>query len=486
MGHVRHPHQLFIGGRWVDPAAGGRASLISPETEAIVADVADGTSADIDRAVLAARAAFDSGPWPTMSVERRLELLAQFAEKLRARHADFQAVEQMQIGATRRFARAHTVWGTEHVDDAVALGRTFPFEDRRSGPDGTSIVVCEPVGVVAAIAPWNAPYMLMSRKVAPALLAGCTVVMKPAAETPFEAYIMAECAEDVGLPPGVLNLVTGGRDVGDHLVCNPGIDKVAFTGSTTAGRRIASVCADRVARCQLELGGKSAAIVLDDITVDEAARILAHSVTLHTGQICRALTRAIVPRHRHNELAEAIRQEMALIRVGPPSDPETMMGPLASRAQLERVDAAVKQGLAEGAKLVCGGGRPKGMNHGYYFEPTLFAEVNNSMSIAQEEIFGPVLCLIPCKDTDDAVRIANDSKYGLNGSVLSHDKDEVYRISRQVRSGLMGQNGMRTNFSLPFGGFKQSGIGREGGPDGLMEYLELKAIMFDDAGILPA
>jgi acyl-CoA reductase-like NAD-dependent aldehyde dehydrogenase len=283
------------------------------------------------------------------------------------------------------------------------------------------------------------------------------------------------------VPPGVVNLVPADRGPSDHLVCNPGVDKVSFTGSTAVGKRIGSVCGSRVARCTLELGGKSAAIVLDDFSAEETAKVLAGAITLVSGQVCAMLTRAIVPRRRHNEIADAIASAMKQVRVGHSNDEKAQMGPLAMRRQLERVEGYIEKGQKEGAELVTGGGRPKQFDRGYFFEPTLFADVRNDMTIAREEIFGPVLSLIPCEDVEDAVRIANDSNYGLNGSVLTHNADDAWRIARRVRTGNVGQNGMRTDFSLPFGGYKQSGIGRESGAQGLMHYLETKTIMLDGA-----
>jgi acyl-CoA reductase-like NAD-dependent aldehyde dehydrogenase len=305
--------------------------------------------------------------------------------------------------------------------------------------------------------------------------------MKPSPETPIEAYIIAECAEEAGLPPGVVNLVAGEREAADHLVRNLGVDKVSFTGSTAVGKHIGEVCGSRVARCTLELGGKSAAIILDDFSAEEAAATLTGSITLLSGQVCAMLTRAIVPRHRHDEIADAIASAMQQVRLGYSGDDEAQMGPLAMQRQLERVETLVEKGRQEGADLVTGGGRPAQFNRGYFFEPTLFANVRNDMTIAREEIFGPVLSLIPCDDVDDAIRVANDSNYGLNGSVLTHDADAAWRVSRRVRTGNMGQNGMKSDFSLPFGGYKQSGIGREGGAQGFMHYLETKTILLDAA-----
>jgi len=302
--------------------------------------------------------------------------------------------------------------------------------------------------------------------------------MKPSPETPLEAYIIAEAADAAGLPPGVVNLVCGHREASDHLVCNHGVDKVTFTGSTVAGKRIASVCGERIARCTLELGGKSAAIVRDDFPIEVAAKIFSGTITMMSGQVCAMLSRVIVPRARHDELAEAIAAEMKQVVIGHSGDPATQLGPLAMERQRDRVEMYIEEGRKV-ADLITGGVRPAHLNRGYFIEPTLFANVPNDSRIAQEEIFGPVLSLIPAEDEEDMIRIANDSHFGLNGSVLTQDVDAAYRIGRRVRTGGFGQNGLRMDFGLPFGGFKQSGIGREGGPEGLMPYLEMKTLLLD-------
>lgn len=477
---LRHPDRLFIGGAWVEPHSGRLIELISPDTEQAFYHVAEADEVDMDRAVAAARKAFDEGPWPWMRPAERVAAMARFVEVLRSREPDLAAAWSQQMGGMAALAPYLAGRGTQNLQDAVNLGGTFPFiskVDSEASP--VAYVVHEPVGVVAAIAPWNVPYMIMAAKLGPALLSGSTVVMKPSPETPIEAYIIAECAEAAGLPAGVINLVPGHREAADHLVNNPGVDKVSFTGSTLAGKRIAQVCGSRIARCTLELGGKSAAIILDDFSAQEAAKVLAGAITMVSGQVCAMLTRAIVPRKRHDEIADAIAAEMQKIRIGHSDDKEANMGPLAMQRQLERVEGYIEKGQKEGATLVTGGGRPANLNRGYFFEPTLFANVANNMTIAREEIFGPVLSLIPCDDVDDAVRIANESDYGLNGSVLTHNVDEAWRVARRVRTGNVGQNGMRSDFSLPFGGYKQSGIGREGGPQGLMAYLETKTILID-------
>jgi len=480
---LRHPDRLFIGGAWIEPHSGRQIEIVSPDTEQVVARVAEADETDMDRAVVAARKAFDEGPWQWMSPAERVAAMTRFVAVLRRREPELAAVWSQQMGGLAALAPYLTSRGTQNLQDAINLGGDFPFIRKvDSSAVAAAYVVHEPVGVVAAIAPWNVPYMIMAAKLAPALLAGCAVIMKPSPETPLEAYIIAECAEEAELPPGVINLVPGHREAADHLVCNPGVDKVSFTGSTAAGKRIGAVCGSRVARCTLELGGKSAAIILDDFSADEAAKVLAGAITLVSGQVCAMLTRAIVPRWRHNEVADAIAAAMKQVRVGHSNDGQAQMGPLAMRRQLERVESYVEKGQKEGAALVTGGGgRPAHLDRGYFFEPTLFADVRNDMTIAREEIFGPVLSLIPCDDIDDAVRIANDSNYGLNGSVLTHDANAAWRIARRVRTGNVGQNGLRTDFSLPFGGYKQSGIGREGGAQGLMHYLETKTIMLDAA-----
>ena len=476
---IAHPGRLYIGGAWVPAQSGCEIEIVSPDSEQVVARIAEAGEADMDAAVAAAREAFDSGPWPRMAKAERLALFRKMVDHLRARTDELALCWNAQVGGLMSFAPMMHAGGVMTLDQIAGFAQAYEFtEVRPSTGASAAIIAHEPVGVVAAIAPWNAPFGIMANKVAYALVTGCTVVMKPSPETPLEAYIIAEAAAAAGLPPGVVNLVPGQREASDHLVCNPGIDKVSFTGSTLAGKRIASVCGSRIARCTLELGGKSAAILCDDYPIEVAAKLLSGTIVQMSGQICAMLSRVIVPRRRHDELAEAIATEMGKTRIGHSTDPETQLGPLAMKRQLERVEMYIAEGR-KSADLVCGGGRPSHLNAGYFIEPTLFANVDNASRIAQEEIFGPVLSLIPCEDEDDAIRIANDSAFGLSGSVLTHDHEAAYRIARALRTGGIGQNGLRLDFGLPFGGFKQSGIGREGGPEGRQPYLEVKTILID-------
>ena len=484
---LAHPGQLFIGGRWVDPVHPGTITVVSPHSEEVVATVAEAREADMDAAVAAARAAFDAGPWPRLSPQDRANHLRALAGALEPRLPELSRAWTQQVGALASVAPfvigAGNFWFTFYAD----LAATYKFEEHRQPFDGhgTAMVVREPAGVVAAIAPWNNPFGIMTGKIAPALLAGCTVVMKPAPETPIEAYIIAEAAESVGFPAGVINLVTSHRDAADHLVCHPGVDKVSFTGSVAAGRRIGSVCGQRLARCTLELGGKSAAILLDDYDVGKAAKTLAATITMSAGQVCATLSRVVVPRARHDMFIDAIRHELESIRVGDPDDPAAQMGPLAMARQRDRVEEYVAIGHAEGAQLVSGGMRSAHMPTGYYLQPTLFTGVDTSMRIAREEIFGPVLAVLSCDDDAEAIRIANDTPFGLYGAVFSNDAERAYRVIRGVRAGTMSQNIFRFDPTLPFGGFKDSGIGREGGAYGLEGYTELKSVLLDTPA-LPA
>jgi acyl-CoA reductase-like NAD-dependent aldehyde dehydrogenase len=480
--NIAHPDKLFIGGEWVAATSGRQIDIINPNTEELVARVAEASEADMDRAVAAARQAFDHGPWPTTPPAERGARLMAMIDHLEARIPELAAAWTAQVGGLASFAPVMHGGAVAGLRGIAAMGESFAWVEQKKGQVvDTAIIAREPVGVVVGIAPWNAPFGIMANKVFYALVAGCPIIMKPSPETPLEAFIIAEAAEAAGLPAGTVNLVPADRAASDHLIHSNGIDKVSFTGSSAAGMHIASVCGGKMRRCTMELGGKSAAIIRDDFPIEAAAGILGNTITVMSGQVCAMLSRAIVPRHRHDELAEAIAGVMKGIRIGHSEDPETQLGPLAMKRQLERVEMYVEEGRKSGADLVTGGQRPAHMNKGYFIEPTLFANVDNQSRIAQEEIFGPVLCLVPAEDEEDAIRIANESNFGLNGSVFTTDPQVAYDISRRIRSGVMGQNGMRMEFGMPFGGFKQSGVGREGGEEGLWPYLETKTILLDGA-----
>ncbi len=477
---LRHADRFFIGGEWVTPSSDATIDVIDSDTEEVYFSVPEAQAADIERAVTAARTAFDQGPWPAMTHVDRAEFLRGIGDGLRRRADDIGQIWPRESGALHLIAQ-HSAAGTAAGFDYYAdLAKTFPFEERAQPSMGEfGLIVHEPVGVVGAIIPWNAPIGLITYKLAPALLAGCTVVLKCSPEAPGDAYVFAEIAEDIGLPAGVLNVVTADREVSELLVRDPQVDKITFTGSTAAGRRIASLCGERIARCTLELGGKSAALILDDMDLNQAAATLARAECMLSGQVCSSLTRIVVTRRRHNELVDALAAAFSQVRVGDPFDPTTQMGPLVSSRQRERVEGYVAAGKQQGATLVTGGGRPKDLDRGYYIEPTVFANVDNASTIAQEEIFGPVLSVIPADDEEQIVATANDTIYGLNSSVFTHDVERARSIAGRLRSGTVGHNAFRTDFGIAFGGFKQSGIGREGGIEGLLPFLETKTVILE-------
>ena len=479
---LRSLDRFFIGGEWVKPSSDAKIDVIEPATEELFFRIAEAKEPDISRAVEAARKAFDTGPWPRMTHAQRAEYLRAIAAGVGERADDASQIWPRESGVLHKVARAG-MNGIPRVYEFYAdLAETYPFEERAqpTGGGAFGLIVREPVGVVGAIIPWNAPMSLIAYKIAPALLAGCTVVLKASPEAPGAAYLMAEVAEAVGLPAGVLNVVTADREVSELLVRDPRVDKIAFTGSTAAGRRIASICGERIARFTLELGGKSAAVILDDIDVAEAAATLSSAECFLTGQVCSSLTRIVVSRKRHDALVEALAATFSQVRVGDPFDTATQMGPLAMQRQRDRVEGYIAKGIAEGAVLATGGGRPEHLERGWFVEPTVFGNVDNSSTIAREEIFGPVLSVIAAEDEEDAVNVANDTIYGLNASVFTNDLDRARAVARRLRSGTVGHNAFRTDFGVAFGGFKQSGIGREGGREGLLPYLETKTVILNE------
>ncbi|WP_067169580.1 aldehyde dehydrogenase [Microtetraspora niveoalba] len=469
--------RLFIGGDWVAPAGTGTIDVVSPHTEEVVGRVPDGTAADMDRAVAAAREAFDNGPWPRMSMAERAAVVARLAEIYAARQNEIADVITLEMGAPITFSQlAQAPQPLGMLQYFAELGASYAVEDERPGMFGPITVRREPVGVVAAVVPWNVPQFVIMTKLAPALVAGCTIVVKPAPETPLDSYLLAEMVKEAGIPDGVVNIVAAGREAGEHLVSHPGVDKVAFTGSTAAGRRIAGICGEQLKRCSLELGGKSAAIILDDCDLPSAMGFLSIASLMNNGQACVAQTRILASRNRYDEVVQAVADMVTGQQVGDPADPATGIGPLVARRQQERVEGYIRIGLDEGAKAVVGGlERP--FDRGWYVAPTVFAGATNDMRIAREEIFGPVLAVIPYDDEADAVRIANDSDYGLSGSVWTADTEHGMDVARRVRTGTYGVNMMNTlEPSSPFGGYKASGLGRELGPEGLSAYLEYKSI----------
>ncbi len=478
---IRHDDRFFIGGAWVEPSSSDVIRVIDSATEQPYFSVPEAREADMARAVDAARQAFDHGPWPRLSHTERAEYLRAIGEGLRGKGDEAGQLWPRESGALFAIAQ-YTAGGMAGVFDFYAgLASTFSFEEPMKPTMGGEfgLLVREPVGVVGAIIPWNAPLSLISYKIAPALLAGCTVVLKSSPEAPGDAYLFAEIAEDIGLPPGVLNVVTADREVSELLVRNPGVDKITFTGSTAAGRRIASLCGERIARCTLELGGKSAAVILDDMDLQAAASAISGAECFLSGQVCSSLTRIIVSRSRHDEFVETLAGTFSQVKVGDPFDPQTQMGPLAMDRQRDRVESYIAKGIAEGATLATGGGRPKDLERGYYIEPTVFGNVDNHATIAREEIFGPVLSVIPADNEEHAVTLANDTIYGLNASVFTNDVDRARDVAGRLRSGTVGHNAFRTDFGMAFGGFKQSGIGREGGTEGLLPFLETKTVILN-------
>ena len=474
---------LFIGGGWAAPATAQTIQVISPHSEQVVATVPEGAPADIDAAVAAARNAFDHGPWPRLTPAERIEVIAAFSGLYAAKMAEMADVITTEMGSPTSFsnlAQSPAPW--MQIEAFMGIAREFPWEEIRPGVLGSPVMVRrEPVGVVAAIPPWNVPQFTIMSKVIPALLAGCTVVVKPAPETPLDGYLMAELLIEAGVPAGVVNIVAGGRETGEHLVAHPGIDKVAFTGSTAAGRKIAAVCGEQLKRVSLELGGKSAAIVLDDADLTTAIEGLKFTALMNSGQACVAQTRILASRANYDNVVDALAEAVSAMQVGDPMDPATEIGPMVAQRQQERVEKYIALGQEEGARLVIGGnGMPDGISQGWYVRPTIFADVDNRMRIAREEIFGPVLSVIPYDDVDDAVRIANDSDYGLAGTVWTGDQAAGLDVARRVRAGTYGVNTYTMDFSAPFGGFKASGLGREFGPEGLGQYTELKSIYLEN------
>ena len=479
--------RLYIGGEWVEPSSSAVFEVHSPATGELVGRTPEAQNADIDRAVAAARDALENGPWPRMTPTERGAVLAKAAELVRERMQELAELITNEMGSPVSWGiMAQVLAPTMILDYYAGLGSTFAFDTVKDGLLGPVLVTKEPVGVVAAITPWNVPFFLAAAKLSPALLSGSTVVFKPAPETPLDANVLAEILEEAGLPTGVLGVVPAGREVGEYLVEPPRGGQGVVHRVDGAGKKIGAACGANLKRYSLELGGKSAAILLDDVDLAESLPLMLPNAIMNNGEACISLTRILAPRDRYTEVTDALVELVRAMKVGDPLDPATEVGPLVAERQRDRVEGYIAIGQDEGAKVAVGGGRPAGIDSGWFVEPTVFVDVDNSMRIAQEEIFGPVLSVIPYDGDDEAVHIANDSDYGLCGGVFTADNDRGLAVARRVRTGTyMVNSSIPIDFSSPFGGYKESGVGREFGEDGLELFLEKKTINLP-AGYLPS
>lgn len=473
--------QVFIGGRWTDSSGDDWIEVVDSFTEETAARVRAATTEDVRLAVAAARASFEDGTWAAKPIAERADVIDEIANRLEARVEQLTALGVLEVGVpvTVSGMTQQMVLGLYRAVAAQAREITVA-EERRRGDGGVSLVLKEPTGVVAAIIPWNGPIGTIAFKVIPALVAGCSVVLKTSPEAPLSpavfADVIAELVAEGRIPEGVVSVLPADREVSEALVTDPDVDHVTFTGSTATGKRIMSLAGERVAKVSLELGGKSAAIVLDDADLASVMAVLPMGGCMQSGQACVALTRVLVSKARHDELVAAYKATLDMIPMGDPNQPQNFLGPLASAAQRDRVEGYIATAKAEGATVVHGGGR--GFDQGFFVEPTIVDNVRNDMRIAQEEVFGPVISIITYEDEEDAIAIANDSDYGLAGAVFTADEAHGYEIAKRIRTGTVSVNSAVLDFTLPFGGYKQSGIGREGGPEGIEEFFETKTVHF--------
>lgn len=473
---------FFINNEWAKPSGTETVEAIEAATEEVIGVAAMAAEADMNAAVAAAREAFDNGPWPRMTAKERSEALHRFADELE-KHSDFTArLVTREIGTTIGMStmfngQAPPMQIRQYADMVLDV----EIETVQPSMFGSTIVRKEPVGVAAVIVPWNYPLSMAMFNVAPALAAGCTVVLKPSPETALDSYVIADAAQAAGLPPGVLNVVLGGREAGHALVSHPGIDKVAFTGSTEAGRRVGEAAGRGLKHVILELGGKSASIVLEDADMGTFLAGVGAASFLNNSQTCTTASRILAPRSRYDDVLDALRTWCSQQVIGDPFDESVTMGPMASKHHLARVVDHIESAKQTSARLITGGERPAGLDRGWYVEPTIFADVDNHDRLAREEVFGPVMAVIPYEDEADAIRIANDSNYGLGGVVWSADERHAIEVARQIRTGAVGINYWALDMNAPFGGVKDSGVGRELGAIGLDNYFEYKSIFASTA-----
>ncbi|MFE3757980.1 aldehyde dehydrogenase [Nocardia tengchongensis] len=475
---LTEPAGFFIDGAWAAPSTSQRIDIIEASTGRALTTVPQAAEADVDTAVAAARRAFDNSGWSSWTPEARAKAIYSLAEALEARAAATAQTVSIQNGMPISISStSESVVPATLLRYYADLAVRHPAEEHRPGfAGGTTIVRREPIGVVAAIVPWNFPQTLTFFKVAPLLAAGCTVVIKPSPETVLDSYVLAEAIAASDIPAGVINIVPGGREIGAYLVAHPGVDKIAFTGSTAAGRAIGEVCGRLIRPVTLELGGKSASIVLDDADLPSLLEQFFAATLMNNGQTCYLGTRVLAPRHRYAETVDILTDFARSLTVGNALDPATQIGPLATATQQQKVQNYISRGVADGGRITTGGGRPAGTDTGWFVEPTIFADVDNSHTIAREEIFGPVLAVIPYADLDEAIAVANDSDFGLGGSVWTSDEQRGIDVARRVQTGSIGVNNFSLDFCSPFGGIKASGLGRELGPEGLAAYQQSKSI----------
>ncbi|WP_197021695.1 aldehyde dehydrogenase [Brevibacterium sp. VCM10] len=469
---------LFVGGEWLPGTSGEKLEVVSPYTEQTIAEVPLGSNEDIDRAVAAARRAFDEGPWPKISLDERIAVVERLAAEMKTHELDMATLVTAEMGTPI----AHSVpiqaeRPRRVVEEMIEVARTYPFDEIREAATGRAKVTRTPKGVLAAMVPWNAPHLITMYKLTPALLTGCTVVVKCSPEAPLDQYLLAEMATRAGVPAGVINFVPARRGPSQHLVQHPGVDMVSFTGSSPVGKDIASKCAPMLRPCTLELGGKSAALVLDDVDVDTIANGLIQMAYRSNGEVCTAKTRFILPRSRSQEVIEAMKAILDELKIGDPFDDETYFGPLVSSGHRDRVAGMIERAIADGATPVVGGaGRPEGLDTGWFVRPTLFTNVERDFEVHQDEVFGPVGIVLEYDTLEEGIEIANDSQYGLSGSVFSQDVDRAVDAASRIDTGMVEVNGNPAGIAAPFGGWKDSGIGYELGSEGFDDLVMLKSI----------